>query len=125
MLIIKFVLFFFLITLIWLVTLRQNLGIPYGGPFYYADIEGTSNPVQPGYRISFRQAWASDRYVAVYFNEVGLPLLAQHFSAHKLVWQMVWLWSRSGRLTRRYTESPSGELLKIDVMPTPEPTPAP
>jgi hypothetical protein len=125
MVLIKFTLFFFLITLIWLVTLRQNLGIPYGGPFYYADLEGTSNPVQPTYKLSFKQAWNSERYVAVYFNEAGLPLLAQHYQHHVRTWQMVWIWRQNGQLMRRYTEDAQGNLTKIDVMPTPEPSPSP
>jgi hypothetical protein len=135
MVIIKFALFFFLITLIWLVTIRQSLGTPYGGPFYYADVEGTSNPVQPKYKLNFKQAWNSDRYVAVYFDENGNPLLAQHYvrqqvggrMVHQLGYQMVWIWTKQGRLSRRYVEDPAGKLLQIDVLPTPEPslTPAP
>jgi hypothetical protein len=121
--IIKFALFFFLIMMVWMATLRQSMVTPYGGPFYFADLEGTSNPVQPKYRLNFTQAWHSDRYVEVYFSEAGVPVLARHMAAHQVAWQMVWIYNKNGELTRRYTEDAAGNLLKIDVTPAANPTP--
>jgi len=119
MVIVKFALFFFLIALVWIAVLRGDLGLPYGGPFYYADPVGLSNPMQPRYRLSFERAWASNRCVEVYTNSMGLPVLARHRVAHQVVGQMVWIWTKNGRLMRRYAEGPQGHLLKIDVMPLP------
>jgi hypothetical protein len=125
MVIIKFALLFFLITLVWMVTLRQNRGPVYGGPFYYADPPNSSNPVRPQYRLNFKQAWDSDRYVEVYTNDDGLPVLAKYLSAHEVMSQMVWIWSQNGQLMRRYTEDAQGNILKTDVMPWVLATPTP
>jgi hypothetical protein len=117
MVILKFTLLFFLLYLAWMVVLRQNSGSPYGGPFYYADPLNSNNPVQPRYRLNFKQAWSSDRFVEVYTNEAGQPLLAKHFVGHQLASQMVWIWTQSGQLMRRYFEDPQGRLLIINVLP--------
>jgi hypothetical protein len=125
MVIVKFALLFFLVYLVWMVTLRQNRGPVYGGPFYYADPPNSSNPVRPQYRLTFKQAWDDDHFVQVYCNESGLPLLAQHMVAHAVAWQMVWIWSQNGQLMRRYTEDAQGNILKTDVMPWVLATPTP
>ena len=111
--------------LVWLMTLRQNLGIPYGGPFYYADPPNATNPVMPKFKLTAKQAFASDKYVEVYFSEAGLPLLAKHRTnpGRVLVWQMVWIWNRHGEMTRRYIEGPQGQLVDTFVAPTPTETP--
>jgi hypothetical protein len=119
----KFALLFFLMMLAWMVVLRQDRGPVYGGPFYYADPPDSSNPVRPQYRLSFAHAWASDRCVEVYCNGAGEPLLAKHLVHHQVAWQMVWIWDKSGRLMRRYTEDPQGNITKTDVLPTPETEP--
>jgi hypothetical protein len=84
--------------------------------------------VQPKYRLNLQRALASERYVAVYFNEAGLPLLAKHYEKvdgkPSLAWQAVWVWDVHSRLMRRFREDPAGKLLEIDVMPDLNPSPA-
>ena len=111
MIIIKFTMVAFLVTMTWFASTRVFPPAPVGGPYYYADTP-RSWAIQPKNRLTPFQALRSERVIAVDFDDRCLPLLARHLVNRKEQWRMVWLWSRDGRLRWRMTEDPRGQILE-------------
>jgi hypothetical protein len=111
MIIIKFTLVAFLITMTWFASTRVFPPAPVGGPYYYADAPGAW-AIQPKNRLTPFQGVRSERAVAVDFDDRCLPLLARHLVKGKEQWRMVWLWDRAGRLRWRLWEDPQGRVLR-------------
>jgi hypothetical protein len=101
MIIIKFAMIFFLITMTLLLTQRQGEGPLVGGPYYFLDMPGNRNPTKPSLRLNGWKAFHSRNVWHIWFDASGRPVDMRLFRDGVQTEREQLYWDKNGRLWRR------------------------
>jgi hypothetical protein len=101
MVIVKFALIFFLIFTTLALVQSQGQGPLQGGPFYYLEMPGCRNPVQPKYHLNGWNAFHRRNVWRIWFDDKGRPVDMRLYHDGQEAHRTQLFWDKNGHLWNR------------------------